>query len=206
MCVFSTVTTRMQKHRPPPFDPCVVHAGRIGDGTVMEFCSLPQQSWTEIGEHCLVSGLRNQSPTAPLRIPDNTCVQMMPLLSNDNKESSRFVIMALGVNDPIKKSVAESTLFGVPLESFLRWTGLQPNDLWDANTSQTIWNAKLHPILDDDSFADLWNWIPSFQSGSPPPASLERWKQQPRLSLCQVRDQSDAAAERPVPNDTLCME
>jgi galactokinase/mevalonate kinase-like predicted kinase len=202
------VFVNSRKHKPTIGDDCVLMASiletatelSIGEGTVVEFCNLHQpQSSFHIGTNCLVSGLRNgsQATSSIIRIPKDTCVQMMPLQSS---HASSFVIMALGVDDPIKKPIAESTFLGIAMETFLQWAGLTPDDVWDPDTtSYTIWNAKLHPILDDEnqSFADVWDWIQDLRenTATPPPPSFERWKQQSRLSLSQVRDQSDAAAE-----------
>jgi galactokinase/mevalonate kinase-like predicted kinase len=187
-------------------------ASSIGEGSVIEFCSLPRVDSVSppgvirLGKNCLVSGLRHQGDqpktNLSLSIPDGTCMQMMPLVKEGE---SFFVVMALGVNDPIKNTLTESTLFGVDMESLLEWAGLSPDELWDANDSRTLWNAKLHPVISAQSnstFAFVWDWLNSLSSiqeknGVPElaTASLTSWKTHSKVSLREVREQSDAAGE-----------
>jgi len=185
----------------------------IEGGTVMEFCCFDGSPVIQIGKNCFLSGLRTLPNNAsmdlgPLRIPDNVCMQMVPLTEeecNSNAtDTSRYVCMALGVNDPIKSSISESTLFGMELDSLLEWIGLTLEDIWDDSSHRNVWNAKLHPVFDSGfSFASLWDWLnylPRDGSETVPldesaKESLSRWKNQPRLSLSQVRDLSDGARE-----------
>jgi len=182
---------------------------RIGEGTVVEFCSFTRVS-VSIGKNCLISGLRHEhmdgQSLSSLEIPNDSCVQMMPLTVDGTmvKEPS-VVLMALGVNDPIKKPISESTLFGMKLEEFLDWAQLSPEYIWDSSAKRTIWNAKLHPVVTNVSrisFDQLWDWVNHLPTtrGVASAArkrenSLQLWKNYPRLSLSQVRDLSDAAEE-----------
>ena len=187
-------------------------SSQIEEGTVVEFCSLeknPQHGslCINIGKNCLVSGLRQSASLSAkvLRIPNDTCVQMMPLVADNNTRSEpSFVMMALGVNDPIKKTLPDSKLFGINMEAVLKWTGLSPEEVWDPSSSRTIWNAKLHPVVKKDSevsFVQLWDWLNELRKNNGTDktenakASLDCWKRHKKLSLCQVRDFSDAAAE-----------
>ena len=187
-------------------------SSKIGERTIVEFCSLEKSKQhgslcINIGKDCLVSGIRLSSSlnSKYLRIPRNTCVQMMPLVVDNNTHSEpSFVLMALGVNDPIKKSMSDSTLFGINMESFLAWTGLSPEEIWDPSCSRIIWNAKLHPVVEKDSeasFVQLWDWLNELPKtngtdmSENAKASLDCWKKHKKVSLCQVRDLSDAAEE-----------
>mgnify|MGYP005846822993 CR=1 FL=1 len=188
----------------------------IGEGSVLEFCCLTEgssRSSIQIGKNCLVSGLRqlnrSKAKQGHLKIPDNTVVQMMPLMqqsdSSDNASAdSSFVFVALGVDDPIKKPIKESTFFGIKMETFMKWAGLSTDDLWDDPSGGTLWDAKLHPVVTEASglsFSDVWDWSNVFQGENSSSLTKEaneallRWKSQPRLSLSQVRGRSDAASE-----------
>ncbi|CAB9526965.1 L-fucose kinase [Seminavis robusta] len=187
----------------------------IGEGSVIEFCNLDSSAnpglSIQIGKDCLVSGLRHLegSPImadSTFRIPSETCMQMMPVVPSEdaNVESSSFVVMALGVNDPIKNNLAESTLFGVEMEVFLNWANLTPDDIWPADEKRTVWNAKLHPVISSNtkkSFSSVWEWVNHLPNNSQDTlpetakASLQSWKETTRLSLRQMRNQSDADKE-----------
>ena len=190
-------------------------SSQIGEGTVIEFCSLekfPQHGplSINIGKNCLVSGLRQAGSGSSklktyLMIPNDTCVQMMPLtVDNTAYHEPFFVLMTLGVNDPIKKPLSDSTVFGMKMEDFLTWADLTPEDVWDPSVSRTIWNAKLHPVASKasgTSFIQLWDWVNYLPTTNgvaiteEAQVSLNCWKSHSRLLLCQIRDQSDAAEE-----------
>jgi galactokinase/mevalonate kinase-like predicted kinase len=197
----------------------------IGERTVIEFCHLDGKQKTgssiQVGNNCLLSGLRSLSPIAGdsngaihfLQVPDNVCVQMMPLMGEKvNATDQTFVYMALGIDDPIKNSIANSTFFGIPMKHFMRWAGLSAEDLWNNCSSKTLWNAKLHPTVMRSSglsYMALWEWLnflPTSDAEPLPDAaqnSLTNWKSQRRLSLSEVRDQSDATGEFRYRHDLL---
>jgi fucokinase len=161
----------------------------IGEGSVVEHSWYETDHSLKIGKGCLVSGLRNisETPADRLCIPDGIMMQMLP---QANKSSCSYVYMVLGVNDNIKK---RDTIYGKPLNAFLEMASLSEDDLWDADCSKRmLWNAKLHPIATNESFETLFSWLEHFDNSQ---VSLDAWKRHPKLSLAEIRDQSDAAAE-----------
>jgi galactokinase/mevalonate kinase-like predicted kinase len=191
----------------------VVTYSSIGARTVVEHCDVEVMDATiRIGQHCVVSGLR--VPVDPqcrgdIVIPDNMVVQMVRLSKStsqvEEKEEVAFVIIVLGINDEIKK---RSSLYGVPVDTFLRRSGLSDQDVWDDPdpSCNTIWTAKIHPVVTlsrNESFAMVFSWLryvdPSYSSWEDgaleKDATFIRWKSSRRLALSEIRDMSDAPSE-----------
>jgi len=143
--------------------------GRIGSGTVVEHSCL-RCPHLVIGNNCLVSGIRGTS-TEPVLIPDGMCLQMMPLHSDwassvsdggangsftakTDASAKNYVFMYMSVEDPIK---AASRIYGLPIDRFLKLTGLEESALWDASIEKDkrmLWNARIHPVLRLEGPAD----------------------------------------------------
>jgi galactokinase/mevalonate kinase-like predicted kinase len=181
----------------------------VGARTVIEHCDVDIIDGTVcIGKNCLVSGLRIPSHlkySGNVVIPDNMVVQMVQLNESKRLEGElSFVVIVLGINDEVKKS---STIYGRPIDKFLRWSGLSFSDLWDGpDSSRTVWTAKVHPIVTlslNESFASVFSWLRQFDAESTSrgegilqeETSLAKWKNCRRLSLSQIRDLSDAPYE-----------
>jgi galactokinase/mevalonate kinase-like predicted kinase len=161
-----------------------------------------------IGKNCLVSGLRlplDPKGRGDIVIPDDMVVQMVRLSNALQETEEAVVIIALSINDEIKK---RCSLYGVSVEAFLRRSGLTDQDVWDdLNPSRrTIWNAKLHPIVAlsrNESFATVFSWLRIFDSDGlscdddalEKDVSFIRWKSSRRLALSEIRDISDAPYE-----------
>jgi galactokinase/mevalonate kinase-like predicted kinase len=165
-------------------------SSRIGDGTVVEHSWYETEHSIEIGKDCLVSGLRNnnsQQQAERLHIPNGILFQMLPLAD----QKGAYVYMVLGMDDNIKK---RESIYGKTMEDFLDWAGLSEDDLWGAECTspRMLWNARLHPVATTESFPSLFSWLEHFDNSD---ASLQEWKRNPRLSLAEIRNQSDAATE-----------
>jgi len=107
-------------------------------------------------------------------------------------------------------------IYGLELNLFFQRTGLTKNDLWDVSVpgmKQTLWNAKLHPVVQHNTCSadetmtvgneiDLssLSWITKLckSSGSLSDEALKSlgdWKALPRLSLSSIRALSNAKEE-----------
>jgi galactokinase/mevalonate kinase-like predicted kinase len=179
----------------------------IGCRTIVEHCHITTADQIiRIGSNCLVSGLRmpyNTKCQMSLHIPDNTIVQMVQL-STKVVSNNPVVIIVLNMSDDIKKG---TTIYGQPVELFLENSGLKFDDIWDVSDSPpSIWSAKIHPYISlstDKSYATVFSWLNHLDSiinGSKSDSlihdvSFVNWKNSRRLSLCELRDLSDAPHE-----------
>lgn len=182
----------------------------IGKGSVIEhsFINCPN-STIEIGERCLLSGIRmNFNGCSSFHIPSGLCLQMLPL-KKSNGSKNLYVCICLGVDDPIK-DVPVKTIFGMDFQCVLQRSGLTESDLWDEiipSSRRMLWNAKIHPILHhssnegDGSQVDLTylNWIHELHTQNnidlKSSSGLKHWKSLRRLSISEIRENVDASAE-----------
>jgi galactokinase/mevalonate kinase-like predicted kinase len=174
---------------------------RIGASSVVEHCCLDikdddyhQQCLLSIGNDCLVSGMRGGFDSFCL--PDGMFVQMLPLQGNNNSES--FVYMVLGIDDDVK---GKKNLYLRPIQEFLEWAGLSETNVWDDGTiPQTLWTARLHPVVGTRdgglSFDRVFSWLSLFcKDEERGDSSLQRWKDSKRLSMAEIRELADSSAE-----------
>lgn len=94
----------------------------VGAKSLVEYCDVKNCASVVIGENTLLSGWRAGVSTKPLDIPSNLAVQMLALNKQDDQE--RFLYMVLGMEDPIKTSRKQATLYGLAVEDFLAATQL----------------------------------------------------------------------------------
>jgi len=182
----------------------------IGEGSVIEhsFMNCPN-STIEIGERCLLSGIRmNFNGCSSIHIPSGLCLQMLPLKKSNGKKKS-YICICLGVDDPIK-DVPVKTIFGMDFQCVLQRSGLTESDIWDEiipSSRRMLWNAKIHPILHhssskgDGSHVDLTylNWIHELYTQNDidlkSSSGLKHWKSLRKLSISEIRENVDASAE-----------
>ena len=181
---------------------------QIGPGCVLEHIHVVVQHATvdiRIGDGCLISGWRgdysskpsstlsisngNDNGNSTIVIPSKTCLQMIPLA-----KSQDFVVMMFGLDDDMKDW---RHIHGVDAGVFLEMTKM--DDLWDSqDAKQTVWTAKLHPVVKEFDFAQLFAWVQELQETGAiveSTASLNLYKSHRRLSLEQIRRLSDAQKE-----------
>eukprot|EP00804_Cyclotella_cryptica_P003724 CCRYP_008896-RB/>CCRYP_008896-RB protein AED:0.00 eAED:0.00 QI:323/1/1/1/1/1/2/1766/1214 len=167
----------------------------------------------EVGDRCLVSGLRPNIKGSSLRVPSGICLQVLPLTSSGLHATSAnraFACLCFGVDDEIK-AVPPKTVFGVDFKRFLQLAGLEDSDLWDDVDKRMIWNAKIIPVFheDDEMKLDLsfLEWIhflvDNSKAAEGETASMyyksmpefQQWKNSPRLSISELRDHVNPEAE-----------
>jgi galactokinase/mevalonate kinase-like predicted kinase/tetratricopeptide (TPR) repeat protein len=183
----------------------------IGHGSVIEHCTIfaTDGGKMEIGQRCLLSGIRGNVIGKQLSVPSKICLQMLPL-----RDGRGFVCLCFGVNDDIKGA---TTLYGMDLNFVLERSGLTPSDIWDESipiSRRMLWNAKLHPIMIceggdgkcpelDFSFLD---WIKSLRDNSDDERQrqltssstihgLTQWKQSERIAISDIRTFVDSEVE-----------
>jgi galactokinase/mevalonate kinase-like predicted kinase len=171
----------------------------VGPKSLVEYCDVTACASVAIGENTLLSGWRAGVSTEPLNIPSNLAVQMLAL--NKEGDQERFLYMVLGMEDPIKTSRKQATLYGLAVENFLAATQLSLHDLgWSEgnDVKDKIWTAEIHPIVPPGtSFDSVFEWLHMLgkeEAVSSHP-SLAKWKGLKRLSLKQLHDQADAGVE-----------
>ena len=170
----------------------------IGAKSLVEYCDVKLCASVTIGENTLLSGWRAGGSTKPLDIPSNLAVQMLALNKQDDQE--RFLYMVLGMEDPIKTSRNQATLYGLAVDDFLAATQLTLHDLgWSEgnDVKDKVWTAEIHPIVPPrTSFDSVFEWLHMLgkETISSHP-SLAKWKGLKRLSLKQLHEQADAGVE-----------
>ena len=183
---------------------------RLGSSTFVEYSDLQDYDSVTIGDHCMLSGWRRKHPRQPddeksLTIPNGMSVQLLPMASEANGEE-RFVIMALGTTDSIKSSITESELYGVPFLEVLNRTGVTPKEFGfgeKAMVSDSIWTAKIHPIVSTNdssalSFSSYFGWVePLMENDSDlrNNKSFCNWLSAERVSLREIHGIANASSE-----------
>ena len=191
----------------------------LGAGSVIEHCHLACAR-IQLGERCLLSGVRGRVKGSTLCLPRGTCLQLLPLrppkeATNPSSEgagsaTASFVCLCFGVDDGIKAAPPQ-TLFGVAWHDVLRRSGMAEEDLWEAavpSSRRALWNARVHPVLTPDDRGELdlsfLHWVRDLTSSAngaitplPPDAKagLARWREAPRLSFSEIRARADSAVE-----------
>jgi len=176
----------------------------VGAGTVIEHChiTIDPTYKLDIGSNCVVSGLRGRCKN--MSLPCNTIFQMIPLESI-NEGEERYVYIFLSVNDNIKKY---ETCYGLNFDEILKCTELTSSDLWDEDIPQTLWNARIHPVI---AACGIIEWTPFLwitnlieTAGCASQAnemifndrkSFEEWKGMERVSLSGIRELSNASID-----------
>jgi galactokinase/mevalonate kinase-like predicted kinase len=124
---------------------------------------------------------------------------MLALNKQDDQE--RFLYMVLGMEDPIKTSRKQATLYGLAVDNFLAATQLTLCDLgwFEGNdVKDNVWTAEIHPIVPPGtSFNSVFEWLHMLgkEENISSHPSLAKWKGLKRLSLKQLHAQADAAVE-----------
>ena len=176
---------------------------KIGANSVLEHCHVTSsQSSISIGNNCLVSGWRGHYDNdGPISIPDSTVVQILPIGGDNSSSTQSYVCIYLGLHDNIK---GWETLYGMDANAVLNEIN---DDLWDDSNKKTmIWSARLHPVVQVEKedglptidLSKLFGWITNLQDNQQGPGtqqSLEAWKSCRRLSLKQIRQQTNALEE-----------
>ncbi len=183
---------------------------KIGTGSVIEhsYMNCPNCA-IEIGERCLLSGLRmDLNGFSSFHIPPGICLQMLPL-KKTNFGNNSYLCICIGVDDLIKDAPVKS-IFGMDFQYVMQRSGLTESDIWDEfipPSSRMLWNAKIHPVLRDNSSEgdgsqvdmSFLNWIQELQTQKEidlkSSSALKHWKRSSRLSLSEIRKNVDAAAE-----------
>ncbi|GAV05819.1 hypothetical protein RvY_15894-2 [Ramazzottius varieornatus] len=96
-----------------------------------------------------------------------------------------------------------TTYCNIPWKNFLERTGITTSDLWPgpfAQKEQTLWNAKLFPVLSScgEPTMDMLFWAFSSQGsevGLSLAVKLERWRASWRYSLCDILQNADLNAD-----------
>ncbi|KAL9186619.1 hypothetical protein ACHAXT_005857 [Thalassiosira profunda] len=129
----------------------------LGAQCVVEHCRIDCDGDIEIGDGCLISGVRGKLKPGTLCVPNGLCLQLLPLKQtgaslNGAMGTTAFVCLCVGVEESIKETPAK-TLFGLDLQHVLQRYGLTKADLWDDDIpppKRCIWNAKINPVLYDE--------------------------------------------------------
>ena len=176
------------------------HNLQMGDETVVEYCHITNDHFI-IGDNCVLSGWRGPW-TSNVQIPDSSLFQMMPLKRDTGNMSTttEYVCIFQGIHDDIK---SRSTYFGVAFDEVFQRTLLEPTDVWSEDSSrQTLWNARLHPIIricDSAIEWDMFSWILPLMRGERLDdrytAHLQKWKKLKRLSLSEIQAKADTSIE-----------
>lgn len=168
----------------------------VGVGSVLEHCLFPSELYKNIsiGTNCLVSGWRpTRGDQVSLCIPDDICVQMISL------RDYWVVYMVLGMHDSIHEAPCTS-LYNLP------WRHMVPDSsiLWpNEKLPQSIWHAKLHPIVQEGTrFESVFGWLVEklgsrnyTTDASGTNVSFDCWRALPRISLCEMQSLADANHE-----------
>ena len=169
----------------------------VGAGSVLEHCLFPSELYKKIsiGSNCLVSGWRpTRGDQESLWIPNDLCVKMISL------RDYQVVYMVLGMQDVIHQEAPCTSLYNLP------WRHMVPDSsiLWpNKKLPQSIWHAKLHPIVQEGTrFESVFGWLIEklgsrnyTTDASGTNVSFDCWRALPRISLYEMQSWTDANQE-----------
>jgi fucokinase len=158
---------------------------RLSRGALIDHCRVAGR--LEVGEDAIASGLDVRSGEWLRVAPGRLCYQTAL------QPEGRRVTVVLGIDDNPKLALPEATCNSQTLQDWLRSRGVGGEELWPAETPQTLWEARLFVADDDDPDRRILTWIQELPSRGANGA-LERWRGPERYALRQLLDQADVAA------------
>jgi fucokinase len=125
--------------------------------------------------------------SGPVEVPEETVVHQLPV---ETPDGNGWVIRTYGVEDDPKQELESATWFNRPIAETLTRLGLTTAELWEADETPTLWNARLFPVTTPDEAWTCARWMMGYASGY----SLEKWKAARRLSLAASAQCADGKA------------
>lgn len=172
----------------PPARSCLIetvlrdNTSAIGEDAVLIGCHLRRAI---VGRRSILSGL--VSPDQDISLGDECVCAVIPLADD---ESGNYAILLYGLKDNPKLSADEAgcTFCNTAISSWMDAAGINRTDLWDVGDQQTIWDARLFPVVTSVEDIAEFLWIPLRPPTKP---ERERWKTVRRLSMADALRKAD---------------
>jgi fucokinase len=123
----------------------------------------------------------------PVEVPEETVVHQLPV---ETADGNGWVIRAYGVEDDPKQELESATWFNRPIIETLTRLGITSAELWEADETPTLWNARLFPVTAPDEAWACARWMMGYASGY----GVAEWRAARRLSLAASAQCSDGKA------------
>ena len=153
-------------------DKSLVIDSRLGDGV-------------RIGNRCVVVNVDVWDEEFALW--DNLCLWQLPL-SQPGIRGAR-VTLCCGVDDNPKAAFAEATFCNRRLDQWMKAHGVTAADLWAGGRAETLWTARLFPVLPVSAGLALARWMTAARSDGP--EMTQHWRTTPRESLASLHSRVD---------------
>lgn len=161
----------------------ILNSSKVGSGSYIEDSYLMED--VEIGESCVISGVRMKSG----RISDRTVVHGL------KQSNGGYVVRTYGINDNPKGTLEQDTSYlHSDLNVFMAENNLSMNELWDGQ-EHYLWFAKLFPIC--DIFEEALGYVEILDRMSRGTASefeISSWKKCKKASLYSSFNEADVKA------------
>lgn len=166
----------------------------IEEGAYLEDSYILDES--HIGKGSVVSNIKLRS----VSVPPEVVLHSLPL------SNGKFVARIFGVTDNPKETLAKgATYLRTTLKKFVEQNNIDRIQLWDLNTAENIWNAKLFVVCDAQDEAVEWALkVYEIAAGSADVATVTEWLSRERMSLRASFNCCDMNRVLIVQNDLKC--
>jgi len=148
----------------------------IGESAYLEQCYVLDD--TTVGAGSVVSNLKLRGT----KVPDNVVLHGLPL------EGGKHVTRVYGVLDNPKDAV----YLGCALAEVVEAWNIKETDIWEANQTKDLWNARLFPVCDTMEESLTWA-LHIYEMISGDLNWLDKWLACERTSLCASFNHADMA-------------
>ncbi len=172
----------------PPAKSCLIETvlrddtSVIGEDAVLIGCHLRRVT---VGRRSILSGLA--SPEQEISLGDECVCVVIPLADDD---SGGYTILLYGLKDNPKLHVddAACTFCNTAMSTWMETARINRADLWGVGDQQTIWDARLFPVVTSMEDIAQFLWMPLR-----PPTERERkrWKTARRVSMAEALKKAD---------------
>ena len=153
-------------------DSAIGRSSRIGHQAVVLECDLAGPVYA--GRGAILHGLTGLA--GAIEVFEDTVVHQVPV---GDGAGNGWVIRAYGVEDDAKLPEERATWFNEPMKKTLERLGLNAAEVWDGDSSRTLWSAALFPVTTADEAWACARWM----MGAASEYSAERWRKKRRMSL-----------------------
>jgi len=161
-------------------------------------------AWVEgcrVGAEVVLDGLNllvGVRVDRPLRLREGIALDLLPTHDSGGGATRRF-LRIYGVHDTFKGSVAANdvTFLNRPIDEWLRAVGVGPEAVWPPDAppdERSLWNARLFPLIDDDS--ELYDWLWMQQPETATEEQRRAWLRARRFSVEQMQHGADHRLEQ----------
>jgi fucokinase len=117
----------------------------------------------------------------PLALEPGIALDLVPIADG-------LVLRVHGIHDSF---TADSSFCNMPLADWLKSMAAKPADVWEKGEEQTLWNARVFPVIGEHAELHKWTWL---QQAKKTKIRQGNWKKAPRVSAAELAELADREA------------